>query len=193
MNGTRIISAAILALGLAACASAPPVRYYSLDDAVPATPLPQGGTHVVAVHVDLPDEDDGPSLVLHGPGHQVWIRDDELWATPLRHAIPVVVARDLDTLRRSDQMVAAPAETAPADADFRIGLLVQQLDIVPGQDVTIDATWCVRSPSAASRCSHAVVKQAIAAGPDAAEADVDALRHALRTLAMRIAIDLPTI
>jgi len=141
----RIVSSAALcaiAVLVAACASAPPSRFYTLSrtatpGAAPATFSVVVGPVAIPAVVDLPQ-----SVVSTGP-NQVTLEEYNRWASPLANNISRVVAENLVDLLGTHR-VSLFQQSIPVDGDFRVAIEVQTFDSAPGDAATLNAVWVVR-------------------------------------------------
>ncbi|MGH8295317.1 MAG: PqiC family protein [Steroidobacteraceae bacterium] len=131
----------LLALTLAACASSPPTRFYTLNAVAPAARA--GAAHreapikVDAVHI--PPALDRNSMVRGESGNQLEISSQDRWAGELGETIRRVLTQDLAS-RLPEGMVIAPDAPAPASAR---GVVVDILTFQPrgAGEVVLDADW----------------------------------------------------
>lgn len=141
MTFLRRLLCLLLSLGLGACASSPPMRYYALDDGQPMAVGKPNGIGVAIVQVNLPELVDRPQLVVRATGHRVLLSDNDRWAEPLRRQVPRLLARDLGVALDSGRVVALSVDAREFDIDFRVMVDVQHLEVVLGQRVELDAVW----------------------------------------------------
>jgi uncharacterized lipoprotein YmbA len=189
MTSLRTLLCVLLTAGLGACASLPPLRYYSLDDGRPMAMGSPAGVSVAIVEVKLPELVDRPQLVVRSAGHRVQLSENDRWAEPLRRQVPRLLARDLGMALDSGRVVVLGLDAREFDIDFRVVVDVQHLEVVSGQRVELDAVWRVET-----RDGHAFFGRSLAwqgfdetAAADAHAAAVDAERRAFRDLAENIA------
>ena len=143
MTLLRRLLCLLLSLGLGACASSPPLRYYALDDGQPMAVGQPNGVSVAVVHVNLPELVDRPQLVARSNGHRVQMSETDRWAEPLRRQVPRLLARDLGVALDSGRVVALGVDVREFDIDFKVTVDVQHLEVVLGQRVELDAVWRV--------------------------------------------------
>ena len=107
----------LLTASLAACGSSPPVRYYSLDSAVPGTTAEDQGAKVIGLGpFRFPDYLKRSQMVTRGAGAEIEVREFARWAEPVDRAMHRVVAAELDDRLRGVAVVAYPyIETAQVD------------------------------------------------------------------------------
>src|SRR5438067_5235774 len=124
--------AALLALVLCACSSAPTERFYTLSSSAGAAPAASGRPYLVAVGpVTVPAMVDRPQIVLSVATNRVSLQEQSRWAEPLKESIPRVVAGNLAMLLAGAQ-VATESQNAIAAADCRVVLDIQRFDSVLG-------------------------------------------------------------
>jgi uncharacterized lipoprotein YmbA len=141
----RIVSSAALcaiAVLVAACASAPPSRFYTLSRT--ATPGAAPATFSVVVGpVAIPAVVDLPQIVVSTGPNQVTLEEYNRWASPLANNISRVVAENLVDLLGTHR-VSLFQQSIPVDGDFRVAIEVQTFDSAPGDAATLNAVWVVR-------------------------------------------------
>lgn len=188
MTLTRILLSTALALAVGACATSPPIHYFSLDDGRPTVVRSPNGPSVAVTQVNLPDLIDRPQLVMRTTGHQVQFSDQYEWAEPLRRQIPQVIARDLGETLDSGCAMALPIDAQDFDVDFKVMLDIQRLDVIPGQGVDLDVIWRVTSRDGGMFVGQSQVRKPLeaTAGPSGYPAAVAAQSNALRAVAADI-------
>lgn len=189
MTFLRRLLCLLLSLGLGACASSPPLRYYALDDAQPMAVGQPNGISVAIVQVNLPDLVDRPQLVVRSSGHRVLLSDTDRWAEPLRRQVPRLLARDLGVALDSGRVVALGVDAREFDIDVKVMVDVQHLDVVLGQRVELDAVWRVERRNGPIVFGRSQLVQALTdkATADDYAAAVGAQRQVFGTLAKAIA------
>jgi uncharacterized lipoprotein YmbA len=189
MKRLRILFSIVLSAGLCACASSPPVRYFSLDDGRPTAFASPSGVSVAIVHVDLPEVVDRPQLVVHSAGHRVQLSDRDRWAEPLRRQVPRLLARDLSVALDSARVVALAMDAQEYAIDFKVVVDIQRLDVVSGQGVELDAVWRVEPRNGRAFFGRAMVREGLeaTAASDEYAAAIDAQRRAFHAMAESIA------
>jgi uncharacterized protein len=189
MTFLRRLLCLLLSLGLGACASSPPLRYYALDDGRPMAVGQPNGISVAIVQVNLPELVDRPQLVVRSTGHRVLISENDRWAEPLRRQVPRLLARDLGVALDSGRVVALGVDAREFDIDFKVMVDVQHLEVVLGQRVELDAVWRVERRNGPTVFGRSQLVEALTdktPGDDYATA-VDAERQVFGTLAKDIA------
>lgn len=189
MTSLRKLLCLLLSVGLSACASSPLLRYYALDDARPMTVGLPDGVSVAIIQVNLPELVDRPQLVTRSADHRVQLSDNDRWAEPLRRQVPRLLARDLGVALNSGRVVALGVDARELDVDFRVVVDVQQLEVVSGQRVELDAVWRIERRNGRPVFGRSQVLERLGDGaaPDDHAAAVDAQRRVFGTLAKNIA------
>lgn len=141
MISTRTgIAAACLLLGLGACASSPPVRYFQLSamDLDPAAD--SGGALVVALGpLTLPDYLDRPQIVTRGAGASTRVDELNRWAEPLEDAVPRIVGANVDGLLQDT--VVLPFTTVGVPWSYRLFGTITRFDADLDGDVVLLVQW----------------------------------------------------
>ena len=187
-----VASAALAALVLCACVGTPREHFYTLSPVAKAPDLaPPRGTEVRQITVGpitIPEIVDRPQLVVRRGANQVDILEQHRWAQSLATEIGGVVAANLSTLLPQVDVVPqdSPASTG---ADRRIAIEIIRFDAVPGEAVTVQARWTVRSPRVLDgKPQTAIAREPVRGlGEDALAAAFD---RALARLSAEIAADL---
>ena len=175
--------AVALALGLAACASAP-IRYYTLVP--PATEVPLAGTAAAfqfeLLPVGIPVQVDQPQLVVRQGGQGIALLGGERWIAPLADEVRGALSADLARNLHTEDVSGMPASGEPR---LRIKVDLRRFDSVPGSYALIDAAWSVRALAGTSTLtctSH--ISETVGTGFDAL---VQGHQQALAQLAAQIA------
>ncbi len=128
-------------VALAACATTPPSRFYTLSGAA-APAAPTSTLSIVVGPVTVPAVVDRPEIVVTVSQNEVWLDEFNRWAGPLGEAIAVATAEDLaaalGTLR------ATSAVQSAAEADYRVAIEVQRFESAPGSYALLDAVFTLR-------------------------------------------------
>ena len=131
----------IAAIALAACASTPPSRFFTLSGA-PAPAAPSSAVSIVVGPVTIPAVVDRPEIVTTVNANEVWLDEFNRWASPLADAIAVATAENLGSelaTVRSTSLVQSAVE-----ADFRVSIEVQRFESAAGSYALLDAVFTVR-------------------------------------------------
>lgn len=178
----RLFAAASL-LSLAACASSPESRFFTLAPIVPTQPLsgdPGPAALIDIQSVSVPAQVARNQLVVRAGETQVQVLENERWASPLSDEIRTALS--IAATQQSGDF-DAPRATRKADAPiYHIAVDVQRFESWPGARVVIDAIWSIRPSGEAGgklTCRSTVVEP-VGAGYDAL---VDGHRLALTAIA----------
>jgi len=148
----RIVVIALAVTGvlciIAGCASTPSSRFYvlsPLSDAERSHEAVQGprGTVVGLGPVVFPEYLDRPHIVTRVGGSELTVAEFDYWAEPLDKSVPRVLAENLSTLLRRDDIIVLPWSIA-ANAKYRVMVAITRLDGAVGGDVVLTAAWGVR-------------------------------------------------
>jgi uncharacterized protein len=134
-------------LFLCACASSPPMRFYTLTELAPQAP-PTAGANAIPVRigrVTVPGELDRPSLVRRVDETRLEISERDRWAAPLDEMLTRVLFSDL-TARLPPGTVLDP--NGPSGGEHRqlLTVDVQEFYFTGDCAVRLRATWTLRQP-----------------------------------------------
>jgi uncharacterized protein len=140
----RIAIAAVWTLGAltSGCASSPS-RFYTLSPSSPPTSTTDATSSALTVivgPVTIPAIVDMPQIVVSEGTNQVAADQFNLWASPLRNNIALVVGANLAALLGTPNV----SSVLRVDADYRVEVDVQIFESVPGDAATVSAMWTVR-------------------------------------------------
>lgn len=176
--------AAVMALALTACASAPPEHFYSLSNGLPVAPQGEAAPYFIEVLApSVPPQVARSQLVVTSGAGRVDLLEQERWAAPLAAELGQALSLALTTRLQAIDVFRTP--TPEHAAIYRISTSVQRFESAPGQYALLDVVWSVRlagSPQVLTCRSE--LKEQIAPGYDAL---VDGHRRALGRLADGIA------
>jgi len=128
---------------LAGCSRSPRVVYYTLSPAVAQEDGAQTAVTVTVGPVTLPALLDQPQLVVQTSLNQVDILEIHRWAEPLKSGLGRIIAADLAMLLPRARVSSYP-QNAGLDADYRVQVDIQRLEMTVGQGVVLEALWSVR-------------------------------------------------
>jgi uncharacterized lipoprotein YmbA len=137
----KAASIALAAVALAACATSPPSRFFTLSGA-PAPASPTSTLSIVVGPVTLPAVVDRPEIVVTVAENEVWLDEFNRWASPLADAVAIAVAENLAA--RLATARATPLVQSAVEADYRVGIEVQRFESAPGSYALLDAAFTVR-------------------------------------------------
>ena len=180
------LSGLILVALLNACASAPE-NLYTLEAASAATirPLSLEQPSVLVGPVTLPELVDRPQLVVRNGEYGIVLNEQQRWATPLKEALPRVIANELGQRLSKQNFVAASAAVVTAPI-ARLLIDITGFDISP-QGANLIAHWAYRPTDTHAKTIEGVSQvQATVKTADYIEY-VDAARRATLALADKIA------
>ena len=144
MRPTRWLLLAWLT-ALAGCSSAPPVNYTLSPPLPPGAVTPSAsrvGPYALA-EVTVPPEVDHAELAVQQTDGRILLLANDLWAAPLGGHLRTALALEL-----TKQLGMPPVQNlTPGMRDAQASLVqvdIQRFDMVPGQQVTLEALWRVR-------------------------------------------------
>lgn len=143
-------ASALLLTALAACASAPEVRFHSLLASERAAPQPAGPTapRVVVAPVAVPPALDQPQWLVRRPDDSLQRLEQDRWASPLADELRAAVRDALVGRWGVNDAYTAALPVAPAGVPsaWRIQVELLRLDARPGRDTLLEARWTVLPP-----------------------------------------------
>ncbi|MFO1322597.1 MAG: PqiC family protein [Burkholderiales bacterium] len=159
MTVPRSVAALALAALLAACASSPPSRFFTLSGAAPPA-RPAAAPSVSVGPVTIPAVVDRPEIVVTVGDNEVWLDEFNRWAAPLADNIGLAVAENLAAALGTSQVTTStPAAATP---DYRVAINVQRFESAPGNFAAFDATFTVRrSPDGATAGGRTTVRESL--------------------------------
>jgi uncharacterized lipoprotein YmbA len=144
-----IIGACLAAALLGACGTPAREQFYTLTPlALPAATAADAADarsrRTVSVGpVRVPEIVDRPQFVVRRGSNRVDVVEQHRWAQSLRAEIARALAIDLGG-RLADAYVVTSADQAAQNAAYRIQIDIDQFEAVPGEAVTVQATWSIR-------------------------------------------------
>ena len=145
------LSVAVLAT-LAACASAPPVRFHSLlpIDSVSSPAAPAAGFSVSLAPVAVPPQVDQPQWLVRSADGTLSLLEQERWAAPLRSELRSALL-DRWVTRWAALEVPPPQPPSAASAStlsaWRVVIDVTRFESFPGREVRLESRWSALSAS----------------------------------------------
>lgn len=142
---------ALLAAALAcACASSPPMRFYTLTPIAPESPAAASSDTlpVRLTRVTVPGELDRAQLVRRIDPTRLQIDDQDRWAAPLDDMIRRVLAADL-AARLSSNLVLDANESGNGQRAQALAVDIHEFYADAGCAVTLQATWVLTPPPTA--------------------------------------------
>lgn len=150
----RVVTPALTALLMCACASSPPVRYYVLDAARPASGVSAaaGGALQIA-SVRLPPALDRREMVREDTANRLTVSQQDRWGAPLPDMTQRVLSQNL-MLRLAPGRVALPGQPAPAGTSA-ISVEIVEFGADTNGQIVLDGSWSlVPSGSDAPVATH---------------------------------------
>jgi hypothetical protein len=140
----RRLLLALLLVGLAGCAaSSDATRFYVLGpvDRAPAGPAASGGDMRVGVRsVEVPRYLDRLQIVTRAGANRLQLAEFHQWGSPLRYAVPALLAENLSRLLPSERVDVFPwGRTFTPDA--QVVVEISQLDGALNGDSVLAARW----------------------------------------------------
>lgn len=142
MRGTAIAAAGMLAAFMSGCASSP-THFYTLSASAtdPSAPAPTSSRLTILVGpVTIPAIVDMPQIVVSKGTNQVAADQFNLWASPLRNNIALVVCANLSAQLGTPNV----SSVLRVDADYRVEIDVQVFESIPGESARLASMWTVR-------------------------------------------------
>ncbi len=172
---TDLLIVIFLAATLAACASDPPIHYYTL--LAPAGPLASAPAATGAaaplrfdlLPVSLPAQVDQQPMVVRQGGQAVLLLENERWIAPLGQEMRNALSAELAQRLGGTDVSGLPLEaSAPV---LRIKVEVRRFESVLADHVLIEADWSLRRAAGTQEaevilCSSRILESVQAAAPD---------------------------
>ncbi|HVN70435.1 MAG TPA: PqiC family protein [Desulfomonilia bacterium] len=142
--GITAISVFIVSLLFHGCAAAPS-RFYILN-ALERSETPRAcrdeRTVTIGINpVDLPRYLNRPQIMTRATDNELMLSEHNLWAEPLKEALPRVIAQNLSSLLCADVLIFP--WSGPEQVDYRLTAEVIRLDCRPGGDALLEMQWSV--------------------------------------------------
>lgn len=175
-------------LGVAGCASSPPLHYYTLTE-IPAATRLSTAPDAIPIRLDrvtIPTELDRSQIVRRFDATRLQIMDAERWAAPLEDTIRRVLSADL-ALRLPSNMVANPYEPSVGEKRQSLSVDIEEFYGDETCAVTLRAAWVLKQPDMQSSRGREETRIP-PRGPCSGAASLpEAMSQALGQLADRIA------
>jgi uncharacterized protein len=142
MSRLAITAAGILAALMSGCASSPS-QFYTLTARAPSAATPDAATSnltIIVGPVTIPAIVDMPQIVISKGNNQVAPDQFNLWASPLRNNIALVVCANLAAQLGTPNV----SSVLRVDADYRVEIDVQVFESIPGVAAQLTSMWTVR-------------------------------------------------
>jgi len=141
------VTAVVTSVVLAACASSPPMHYYTLS-AVAGAAKVNTAENAVPIRLDrvtIPTELDRSQLVRRIDSTRLQIVENDRWAAPLEDTIRRVLSDDLAS-RLPANMVANPFEPAVGEKRQSLSVDIEEFYGDSSCAVTLRASWVLKQP-----------------------------------------------
>jgi uncharacterized protein len=134
-----------------ACASSPPMRFYTLTSIAPETPAAAspGTAPLRLARVTVPGELDRTQLVRRIDSTRLQIDDQDRWAAPLDEMIRRVLSADL-AARLPPNSVLDANESAAAERLQTLAVDIHEFYADQSCAITLQATWVLTPPQTRS-------------------------------------------
>lgn len=142
-NTLRLI---ILIIGLTACATTPPTRFYLLEAISPPTAVQADGAKKYSIGlgpVSIPALLDRKQIVTRSDQNTVQIAELHQWAEPLRDNIARVLTQNLTVLQTHNVIRSYPW-SAYGPVNYRVIIDIDRFDTQPGRSANLKARWAIR-------------------------------------------------
>ena len=136
------IATCIVTVIAGGCASSPS-HFYTLSATSAASSTPDAtSSHLTIIvgPVTIPAIVDIPQIVVTKGTNQVAADQFNLWASPLRNNIALVICANLAALLGTPNV----SSVLRVDADYRVEIDVQSFESTPGESARLSAMWTVR-------------------------------------------------
>ena len=137
---SRTLLLVVASAWLAACATSPQSRFYTLTPLASAEKKQPSMVSVNVAPVEIPDYLDRPQIVTRDGRNRLVLAEFHRWAGSIGENMSVVLAEDLAMLLGTDRVfvnTAAPSN----EADYSVTMRVLRLDALPGDHVLLKAQW----------------------------------------------------
>ena len=174
---TLRLSACLWVGVLAACASAPLVRFHSLlpVDAPERDAAAGAGFVVTLAPVAVPSQVDQPQWLLRSADGSLTLLEQERWASPLRSELrAALLDRWVSRWGATEALPAhaagaasAAAPSAPfAPTGWRVLVDVTRFESLPGREARLEGRWSVRTgaPGAAGLSCRFIARESVGEG-----------------------------
>lgn len=128
---------------LAACASSPQARFYTLAAAVVAPETRAlAGKSIIVGAIELPEYLDRSQMAVRGSQGEITFMEYQRWAEPLGSSFPRVFAEDLAVAAGTEQVITVPIPQR-LPTDFRVMARVSRFDVNQAGEALLAVQWFV--------------------------------------------------
>jgi uncharacterized protein len=142
MTTPRVCVLLALTAIVAACASSPPMRFYTLTSVGNESASANAPPAIRVVRVNLPGEIDRPELVQRIDATRLQLAEDDRWAAPLGQMIQRVLSADLQS--------RVPPTTSGSEPD-QLVVDIEEFIADGNCTVTLRAAWSLKPANAATQ------------------------------------------
>lgn len=163
MSSVRRLSFLALPLLLAACGSAPPEHFYTLEPtaAIDAGSAAPRKVTISIGPVSVPERVDRAQIVLQQGSNQVKQIEDQRWAESLRVAIPRVLSVNLGRLLPGANVTASSDGTADGKAKYKIAVDILRFDSRLGDAIVLEARWRIQAVGATPQIGATLLREGV--------------------------------
>jgi uncharacterized lipoprotein YmbA len=141
----QMLAMVAVAICLAACATSPTARFYTLTPISPQESKVSSGAAVSTVSisiapVEIPDYLDRPQIVTRDSRNELRLAEFDRWAGSLSDNIAAVLAENLGLFVGTERVFVYPRMSGEK-ADYSLALRVLRLECAPGDQVLLKAQW----------------------------------------------------
>jgi uncharacterized lipoprotein YmbA len=189
MKFGALLTTACVASLVAACASSPSSRFYTLGGGARTASTVPSSFYIEVSPVDMPPQVAKNQLVVQTSPAQVEVLEQERWASLPADEVRRALSSDLTQQLSAIDVYGTPhPESVPV---YRVKVNVQRFESWPGAQAVIDAVWSVRAAGSATVLTcRTVSQQPVGAGY---EALIAGHRKAVDELAGAIAAGVRTV
>ncbi|MFV9473348.1 PqiC family protein [Advenella sp. RU8] len=179
---------AVFAL-IAGCASAPPVKYYSLQPQTQsATVMGNAAIGLQIASPQIPESVDRPQLMVRNPAEPqvIYALNASRWASSLSDEIAQSLSFYLAGQLGAINVQNLPVVTGSLPV-WTVQTNVQQFDLLPGNSAILDVVWTLKSPSRTIASWICQTRISVPVSQNDAVSVVDGQQQAIRLLANEMA------
>lgn len=131
----------LMAVGLSACGSSAPARFYTLstEALAPATPL-LAGRRILVGPFELPSYLDRPQMAIRGAAGEIRFMEYQRWAEPLDASFVRTFSDDLIVVAGTEQVIAVPVPQQ-LPTDFRVMARISRFDVDEAGEAVLIVQW----------------------------------------------------
>jgi uncharacterized lipoprotein YmbA len=185
MFASRVSLTVSVAAYVGACASSPPVEFFTLEPIDTHGPTPPSSNSVQVTRVHVPPALDRKQMVRHDGPYRLDISDQHRWSAPFDEMVRRVLSQDLLRMLPADSVVL-PEEPATA-ATQKIVVDILEFAPDPAGTIQFEASWSLLSPNSHELPHSRYVRLSERADPKDTADQVRAMSRILDQLASQMA------